>query len=106
MLNFFVSGLRHESETVSFFFKNVLTSNSSYMLQNINIILKEFNINYIDLFNIEKSKLRTIINCKSGDPDWRSSIIMDLLSIRDNQTSCILSPEEVATLLKDVSTSR
>ena len=76
------------------------------MLQNINIILKEFDINYIDLFNMDKCKLRTVINCKLDDPDWRSRIIMDLLSIRDNQTSCNLSPEEVATLLKDVSTSR
>ena len=88
------------------FLKNVLTSNTSYMLQNINIILKEFNISYIDLFTMDKSKLRTIINCKTGDPDWRSHIITELLSIRDKQISCNLSPAEVATLLKDVSTSR
>ena len=71
MLNFFVSGLNHECETISMLYKNVLTSKSSYMLRNINMILNEFHIKYSDLFNMTKSKLKTIIYDKVGESDWR-----------------------------------
>ena len=106
ILNFFISGLKHESEMISLLFKNVLTSHSSYMLQNINTIINEFNIKYNDIFDMTKNKLRCIINSKSADPDWRGSMIMDLLSLRENQSSCNLSPAEVASLLTYVSTAR
>ena len=106
ILNFFISGLKHESEMISLLFKNVLTSHSSYMLQNINTIINEFNIKYNDIFDMTKNKLRCIINSKSADPDWGGSMIMDLLSLRENQSSCNLSPAEVASLLTYVSTAR
>ena len=116
MLNFFVSGLNHESETVSFFFKNVLISQSSYMQQNINMILHEFNIKYHDLFTMNKNDLKKIIYCKLGNPDWRCCMIMGLLSLKEKQSSCEfvidhqilseLTPSEVASILEHVSTAR
>ena len=106
ILNFFISGLKHENETISMFFKNVLTSHTSYMLQNVNTILNEFDIRYNDIFEMNKTMIRCIIRSKSGDPDWRGSMIMDLLSLRENQSSCNLSPAEVASLLTYVSTAR
>ena len=40
ILNFFVNGLNHDNNIISDFFKNTLISNSSYMLTNINTIIK------------------------------------------------------------------
>ena len=56
ILNFFVNGLNHDNNIISDFFKNTLISNSSYMLTNLNTILKRYNINYVDLFNWQKLK--------------------------------------------------
>ena len=106
MLNFFVSGINHECETISMLYKNVLLSNSSYMLQNINIILKEFGIKYCDIFSMNKIKLKNIINNVVGVPDWRCESIKELLSLRENQFSCELNPGEIASLLEFVSTER
>ena len=106
MLNFFTSGLNHECETISMLFKNVLLSNTSYMLQNINIIINEFGIKYCDIFNMNKNKLKTIINNKVGEPDWRCDTIKELLSLREKQFLSELNPEEVVSLLEFVSTER
>ena len=106
ILNFFMSGLSHKCEIISLLFKNVLISNSSYMLQNINIILNELNIKYCDLFIMDKSKLKSIINKKVGEPDWRSDSIKELLSLRENQTSCDLTRAEIESILDFVSTER
>ena len=87
-------------------FKNVLISKCSYMTQNVFIILKEFNIKYCDLFDMNKNQLKTIINNKVGESDWRSETIKELLSLRENQISSDLSPEEITSLLEFVSTER
>ena len=106
MLNFYISGLNHECSTISWLFKHVLITHSSYMLQNINTILNEFNIKYHDLFTMKKTKLKGIIDNKSEESDWRSDLIIELMSIRENQLTCILSPEQVEFMLTDVSTAR
>ena len=103
---FFISGLSHKCEIISLLFKNVLISSSSYMLQNINMILKELNIKYCDLFKIDKNKLRSIISERVGKPDWRSDTIKELLSLRENQTSCELTRAEIESVLEFVSTER
>ena len=46
VLNFFISGIKHESTLISNFFKNVLTANSSHMLTNVNSILNFLNIKH------------------------------------------------------------
>ena len=106
ILNFFVSGLNHKCNIISMLFKNTLISKSSYMLQNINIILNELNIKYCDLFLMDKNKLKNIINNKIGKPDWRSDSIKELLSLRENQSFCELEPEEISSLLVFISTDR
>ena len=102
MLNFYISGLNHECSTISWLFKHVLITHSSYMLQNINTILNEFNIKYHDLFTMNKTKLKGIIDHTSDEPDWRSNLIIELMSIREDQMTSNLSPTEVEFLLKDV----
>ena len=87
-------------------FKNVLLSNSSYMLQNINIILNELDIKYCDLFLMDKNKLKTIISNKIGVPDWRSNTIKELLSLRENQFSSDLNSAEIVSILNFVATER
>ena len=106
ILNFFVSGLNHKCHTISMLFKNVLVSNSSYMLQNINMILKELDIKYCDIFLMDKNKLKMIINDKIGEPDWRSRTIKELLSLKEKQFSSELNVAEIASLLEYVSTER
>ena len=76
------------------------------MLQNINTILNEFNIKYHNLFTMKKTKLKGIIDNKSEESDWRSDLIIELLSIRENQLTCILSTEQVEFMLTDVATAR
>ena len=70
------------------------------------MILKEFNNKYCDLFDMNKNQLKTIINNKVGESDWRSETIKELLSLRENQISSDLSPEEITSLLEFVSTER
>ena len=106
MLNFFNAGLNHECETISMLYKNVLISKSSYMLQNINMILNEFSIKYCDLFDMNKTKLKAIINKKVGEPDWKCKSIKELLSLREKQISSELTPTEIVALLEYVSTER
>ena len=86
------------------------------MLQNVNIILREFEIKYCDMFDMNKFKLKKVVESKLDLPDWRSNLIIELLSLRDNQFSCefyrneqllyALKPLEVSLLLKYVSAAR
>ena len=66
MLSFFVAGLNHNDHLISYFYKNVLLSNSSYMSANISKILEHFKINYCDMFSLNKSKLKHILNSMKG----------------------------------------
>ena len=55
---------------------------------------------------MDKSKLKSIISKKVGEPDWRSDSIKELLSLRENQTSCDLTRTEIESILDFVSTKR
>ena len=81
ILNFFISGINHTDNFISDFFKNVLLSNSSYMQVNINKILKEFDITYLKLFELNKLELKNIIKNKIEEPDWQCGIIVELLQM-------------------------
>ena len=48
MLSFFIADLNHKDKIISYFYKNVLLSNTSYMTANISKICEHFNINYFD----------------------------------------------------------
>ena len=96
-LNFFIGGLRHDNKIISDFFKNTLLSNSSFMLTNINTILNRYHINFQDLFCISKAKVKKVIKNYNDEPDWRSNIVKELLSIREGQ---IISSLETADVKK------
>ena len=106
MLIFFTNGLNHKSDVVSQFFKNTLISNSSYMLVNINSILKKYNIKYSDLFSVNKTSLRnSILNCNER-PDWRCNSIKELLSLREGQLHSELHMNDIKDILEYISIYR
>ena len=106
MLSFFLNGLNHKSNMISFLFTNVLTSKSSVMLRNINTILQKANIKYEELFHINKDMVKNRLRERATQPDWRNNIIKELLNIRDSHLSCDLPHNEVNMMLKYLSTFR
>ena len=104
ILNFFISGINHTDNFISDFFKNVLLSNSSYMQVNINKILKEFDITYLKLFELNKLELKNIIKNKIEEPDWQCGIIVELLQMRDKQCISNLTYEEINLMLDRITT--
>ena len=69
------------------------------MLTNLNKILDSFNLKYCDIFVMDKCQLIKHVNMRKNDPDWRVKTIKELLSIRDNQISCILEYSETQELI-------
>ena len=88
MLSFFLNGLNHKSNMISFLFTNVLTSKYSGMLRNINIILQKANIKYEELFHINKDMVKNRLRERATQLEWRTNIVEELLNIRDIQLSC------------------
>ena len=105
-LNFFIGGLRHDNKIISDFFKNTLLSNSSFMLTNINTILNRYHINFQDLFCISKAKVKKVIKNYNDEPDWRSNIVKELLSIREEQIISSLKTTDVKKFLHPITTLR
>ena len=106
MLNFIVGGLNNDNELISMFFKNMLLSNTSYMLTNVNKMLKFYDIKYCDIFSLNKNKIRQIIQEKNGMEDWRCNFIKELLCIKEDPSSSILNRIEIDSILNFVSTDR
>ena len=76
------------------------------MLRNVNIILQKANINYEELFHINKNIIKNRLKERATQPDWRTNIVKELLDIKDNQLSCGLDQNEVNVMLKHISTFR
>ena len=106
MISFFLNGINHKSNVISYFFKNLLTSNSSVMLRNVNTILQKANIEYKDIFHINKNFVKQKFKENTAQPDWRVNMVKELLDIRDKQLHSILEQNEVNIMLKHVSTFR
>ena len=85
IINFFVSGIKHQSASISNFFKNVLVANSSHMLTNVSTILKFLNVHHYNILELNKSQVKKIFQSKIEKLDWRCGLIQELLSIKDNQ---------------------
>ena len=105
-MSFFLNGLNHESNNISHFFTNVLVSNSSYMLTNVNTILQKAEIKYSDLFQLNKFSLKKALQNRAPQPDWRSNIVRELMDIRDGQLLSNLEKDESNSMLRHISTYR
>ena len=106
MLSFFIAGINHKDNIISFFYKNVLLSNTSYMSTNIRTIIEHFNINYLEMFSLNKSKLKNILNSMKGEKDWQSNIIEELLNMREDSLSANLNKEEIQIMLNETACGR
>ena len=104
IMTFFISGINHMNENIAGFFKNVLLSNSSYMLMNINQILTHCKLNYIDLFEMDKPRFKRILTNNIDEPDWQSFTIKELLDMKEAPNSTELDLSEVQQLLIGVCT--
>ena len=104
ILTFFISGLNHDSEIISNFFKNTLISNSSTMLTNINYILNDLGINYNKLFSLSKQDISVIIKHYDGVPDFRCKTVKELLITKELQSFNFLNIRQVNDILTYMST--
>ena len=107
MLCFYKSGIHHENVTIAKFFKNSLLSNSSYAIMNVNTILRHLKLDYSYVYTeYKKDRLKALFHNNMSKPDWRISMLTELLDINDNLLSCDLNQEEVKTLIDHISRSR
>ena len=107
MLNFIKSGIHHNNIIITNFFKNILLSNSSYTIKNVNMILSHLNISYKSIFTENnKVKLKAEFHSNMPKPDWRTNSLRELLDINENILSCDLNHEEVKALIDHISRSR
>lgn len=106
ILNFFIAGIHHDSTLIANFFKDVLLSTSSHMSTNIQTILKYLDIKYSDFLDLNRLQTKQLFKNKSEEPDWRSGIIKELLTIRENQLYTNMTQGEVKMILDFASTLR
>ena len=111
MLSFFLAGLNNEDDLISYFFRNTLLSNTSYMKVNINKILEHFNIQYQDIFCLTKGNLKNKLNSLIDNKDWQLNLIEEILDMRDGiMIADFIDPDddlkfaEIKHLLDQVST--
>ena len=116
-LSFVISGINHENYVIANFFKNSLTANASYVVKNINSSLKYLNLRYEQLFeNPNKAKIKSFFYMRMSEPDWRVSMIKELLDLRDGLSTCNfvynqevrdrLNRNDILTILDYISRSR
>ena len=92
---------------ISKFFKNSLLSSSSHLVKNVNTILRHVKLDYNYIFTENrKDSLKVIFYNNMSKPDWRKSILTELLDINENLVSCVLNKEEVNALIDHISRSR
>ena len=106
MSSFFSNGIKHINPIIKSFFHNVLVSNSSCMLRNINTILDNIKFKYSDFLLINQNELKKEFKKTESESDWRVHIVEELLNIRDNQIECDLDRNETISMLKYISTFR
>ena len=107
MLNFFITGLASEDTLISNIFKNTLLASTSYMRVNINKIIAHFNIDYHDIFSLNKNVLKKTLYNMKGEKDWQCNLIEELLSMRDGTVTTDLEDLEmndIRFMLEQVST--
>ena len=99
---FFLNGINHPIGNIKNFFLNVLVSNSSCFLRNINIILSKINMKYSDFLMTNKFELKRKLFENEPEYDWRVNIIEELLNVRDNQLEFGLDRYELHNMLKHI----
>ena len=99
---FFYSGLETSWATNITIFFNVLLSNSSYMLSNVNSILQSSNIKYYEIFYCNINSLIGKVRCLEIDQNWHMKILKELLNKCDGQTDCCLTHRDIREFHDDI----
>ena len=105
MIYFILAGANHNDNVINNFFRNCLLSNTSYTFTNLNITIGNFYINYLELFNFNKNKLKNELNEKTGKGDWQYNILEELMNMEETILEENLDITEIKTLIDYVSTS-
>ena len=79
LLNFIISGLCHDNAKLKYIFMNVFIGNFSHFTLDINKILRNYNLNYLSIFNGKKVFLKP----ESELMNWEVSVLNDILHMRD-----------------------
>ena len=95
ILNFIITGLQNKNNIVLECFKELLLTNHSYILCNLNIILTKHNISYLEIFNGKKLKLKL----SNNDVKWKANFILDLVYLRDFKQFNFLNKDQIDYLL-------
>ena len=83
---------------------NCLLSNTSYTFTNLNKIIGNFNINYLELFDFNKNKLKNKLKEKTGIGDWQYNLLEELMNMKETSLEANLDITELKTLIDYVST--
>ena len=102
---FMKNELQHDSEYVSFFFRHCIRYLNSYMAKNVYMICRNIDINVEDITQKSIRWLKQSIKLKDTPPDWRSSMIYELLKCRDAELDSGLNKEEIDAILEYVCVS-
>ena len=104
MINFILAGVNHNDNVINNFFRNCLLSNTSYTFTNLNKIIGNFNINYLELFDFNKNKLKNKLNEKTGKGDWQYNILEELMNMKETSLEANLDITDIKTLIDYIST--
>ena len=74
------------------------------MSTNVQTILRNFDINYLELFSFNKNKLKTKYNEKIGIKDWQCNMVEELMYVREHYLENNLHKRELHTMLENVYT--
>ena len=85
------------------FFGNCLLCNTSYTFTNLNKIIGNFNINYLELFGFNKNKLKSKLHEKMGKGDWQYNILEEVMNMKETSLEANLDITEIRALIENVS---
>ena len=105
MINFIMAGLNHPSNEIANHFKNCLLSCSSYIVSNVNIIIRTFNMKYEDIFIGNKRKVRRSMMESDKLVNWQTDMIKELLDIIDGTITNGFTTAETKSVLEFLCTS-
>ena len=85
MYNFFSDGYNHDSDIISFYFKNCLANRESIMHKNMSIISRNLNISIYEMLSKSKGEIqRKISHLQDPYEKWKVNFIRELVLCKEN----------------------
>ena len=106
ILKFYYKGINSSDNLINFIFRNSFYSMSSFMCQNIFLIMNKLSMPVLALFQNDFKITSAIKKLKFiCEMDWKSSLIVELLKCRDGAIFSNLNSYEIDLILKNLCTS-